>query len=468
MDENVLKFMTVKLPKEVEALISKGLFSDAEKTIKGLLSRTSGELRNRLLFELDRLYRWRYEYPFSLDEAYEKLREEIPDLKPEELKELLGRGCIDYRIIEGEVRVLRRFVPNLFWLCPDMKERRKPGKDERAEAARAALKHRAEKVMQVAREKGGGHVLPLLYRVQMRVRIKPGAVPKGETIRVWIPLPRVCPLHPEVRIISAEPKPIKVSTEAHPQRTVYFELEMGDRGAECWVEYEFIARGFYVEIDPREVGSYDEGSEDYIRYTSERPPHIVFTPYLRELAERIVGEEKNPYLKAKKIWDWITSNVRYTYAHDYALYDNISEYVARNRRGDCGMQALLFITLCRIVGVPARWQSSWYMNPVRHGMHDWAQFYVEPYGWLYADPSFGNKRHGASWRNTFYFGSIEGYRMAANIEVSAQFDPPKEHVRSDPVDSQRGEVEWRGGNLYYDKWDYEYKIIKVVSIEEKP
>jgi hypothetical protein len=22
------------------------------------------------------------------------------------------------------------------------------------------------------------------------------------------------------------------------------------------------------------------------------------------------------------------------------------------------------------------------------------------------------------------------------------------------VDSQRGEVEWRGGNLYFDQWDY--------------
>jgi hypothetical protein len=24
------------------------------------------------------------------------------------------------------------------------------------------------------------------------------------------------------------------------------------------------------------------------------------------------------------------------------------------------------------------------------------------------------------------------------------------------VDSQRGEVEWRGGNLYFDKWDYHF------------
>jgi hypothetical protein len=31
-------------------------------------------------------------------------------------------------------------------------------------------------------------------------------------------------------------------------------------------------------------------------------------------------------------------------------------------------------------------------------------------------------------------------------------------MRSEPVDFQRGEVEWRGGNLYFDKWDYHMEV----------
>ena len=34
------------------------------------------------------------------------------------------------------------------------------------------------------------------------------------------------------------------------------------------------------------------------------------------------------------------------------------------------MQALLFITMCRIAGVPARWQSGLYAEPGSVGMHD--------------------------------------------------------------------------------------------------
>ena len=66
---------------------------------------------------------------------------------------------------------------------------------------------------------------------------------------------------------------------------------------------------------------------------------------------------------------------------NYSIQTCIPEYCATNLRGDCGVQALLFITLCRIAGVPAGWESGLYSNPVSLGAHDWAMFYAEPYGW---------------------------------------------------------------------------------------
>ena len=43
----------------------------------------------------------------------------------------------------------------------------------------------------------------------------------------------------------------------------------------------------------------------------------------------------------------------------------------------------------------------------------------------------------------------------------AVHEPPLLQVpegRVVPNDFQRGEVEWKGGNLYFDKWDYNMKI----------
>ena len=51
--------------------------------------------------------------------------------------------------------------------------------------------------------------------------------------------------------------------------------------------------------------------------------------------------------------------------------------------------ALTFITLCRIAGIPARWESGFAVAPGDAGCHDWARFYVAPKGWMYADCSYG-------------------------------------------------------------------------------
>ena len=72
---------------------------------------------------------------------------------------------------------------------------------------------------------------------------------------------------------------------------------------------------------------------------------------------------------------------------------------------------------------------------------------MEPYGWLFADPSFG----GGAYRNknekrwNFYFGNLDPFRMVANSEFQYDLLPEKKFLRSDPYDNQVGEVE------YFDK-----------------
>ena len=104
--------------------------------------------------------------------------------------------------------------------------------------------------------------------------------------------------------------------------------------------------------------------------------------------------------------------------------------------------ALLFITLCRIAGVPARWQSGLHVTPDGAGAHDWAMFYVAPYGWLYADPSFGSggRRNGEPERTKHYFGNLDPCRMVANSLFQAPLTPPDLAWRHDPYDNQLGEM----------------------------
>jgi hypothetical protein len=58
----------------------------------------------------------------------------------------------------------------------------------------------------------------------------------------------------------------------------------------------------------------------------------------------------------------------------------------------------------------------------------------------------------------FYFGGLDYYRMAANCDHSMTLDPPKKSMRSDDVDFQRGELEWEGGNIYFDNFSYKLDV----------
>lgn len=159
--------------------------------------------------------------------------------------------------------------------------------------------------------------------------------------------------------------------------------------------------------------------------------------------------------------------MHYSYVREYLTITNIPDYMATGLKGDCGIQALLFITLCRCAGIPAKWQSGSYVNPASIGNHDWAMFYIAPYGWLHCDCSFGGSayRNGAENRWNFYFGNLEPFRMAANSEFQLDFDPPKTYLRADPYDNQRGECEYENRRLTFHDFDEERVIVEMFPID---
>ena len=255
---------------------------------------------------------------------------------------------------------------------------------------------------------------------------------EAKNYRVWLPFAKEELQVSNVKLLSTSQDTYHLSPNDSPQRTIYFE----GKSKKYFVEFEYVITEWINKIDPTKVEK-----STLNEYLDEKLPHIQFTPYLKWLTKNIVQDESNPYLKAQKIYDWISKNINYSYVLPYALYDNISQYAAENLKGDCGVKALLFITMCRITKVPARWQSGWYANPHYVSPHDWALFHVKPYGWLPADLSFGGARKdNEDWRQ-FYFANLDGFRMVANSEFSEYISPKPKFFRNDPTDNQLGEAE---------------------------
>ena len=447
------KSLAVDLPEDIRNLVVFGDFENARKLIELKLKKNIGDmLKDRLIFEKERLDRLEGEYIYHFDDAFKLASSSIKDLTLEELESLKDEGYADWAFVNGKAMFHRRFLENMKKTLPGIKARMTLP-DEESDKATDILDTTIKNIIEK------DHVSYYIH-LKTGIKLKKEAERIGETVRVYLPITAAEKGIKDTKILNTSHKPSFISPEYHPSRTVYFEEKL--KGDDVFtLEYSYENHVRYIALDYNNVKAF---KPDF--YTYEFPPHIVFTPYLKNLAAHITGNEKNPLKIARMIYDYITQNVKYSYVRSYFTILNISEYAALNLKGDCGVQALLFITLCRICGVPARWQSGLYVNPYNIGGHDWVQFYVEPYGWLYCDPSFGGGaiRTGSAMRWNFYFGNIDPFRMPANSDFQQEFTPQKTFLRSDPYDNQVGEIEYLDGNVYSRDFESNMEIVDMHEI----
>jgi Transglutaminase-like superfamily len=108
---------------------------------------------------------------------------------------------------------------------------------------------------------------------------------------------------------------------------------------------------------------------------------------LRKLAKEIVGDEKDSLKAATRIEKWVYKNLRKTY--DANADDALT--VLENKAGDCTEHTLLFTTLARAAGIPAREVGGLVYaggDKPSFGWHAWAEIHDGSH-WVTVDPTFG-------------------------------------------------------------------------------
>ena len=461
-----------KVMEHANQLELQGKFKESMAELTTAL-KTTGMLeseRKELEFELDRLDRIKKDFPYTKDALFAELKGSVKDLSREEFERWVTEGRFDSREIDGERYFMGSSVSNLFFRYPELNPRRNPPKE--TAALERFIWETCSAIKKAAAAERKPYVLPKRFHVTMTVSAKPTAAPSGETIRAWLPVPRAYPFQGDFELISTSSKVLHLDDPLSPVRALTLELKAKKKEpTEFKIEYNYTTHGVSFAIDPAEVRPCDSNDSALKPFLNEAP-HVVFTPELRELSRKIAGDEQNPYLKAKKFYDWVGDQIKYSYAIEYSTIRNISDYCRTKGYGDCGQEALLFITLCRLNGVPARWQSGWNTVPGGKTIHDWCEIYIAPYGWMPVDPymSIYAMRYVTTLTpeqkreiRDFYFGGLDQYRMAANSDHNQTLTPPKESMRSDNVDFQRGELEWGNHNIYFDQysWDLTWKEIKM-------
>ncbi len=429
-----LDFLAYPLPEDLQRLKDFGDFERAEKIIgmRLLDPRVPEALKERLRYERIILRELPLSYPCTGEEAFKMLQKRVDGITPEEMEALRDDGTLDWIYVGGEVRYKDDCCASLVKTRPDLNGRIL---DKKALQGKYDNFKALDEIIGLMKKDGHAR---LRYRMRTTVTLNPSAQRPGETVRVHIALPLRDAQSVPAPDIRTAPAARHIAPEDAAQRTAFFE-EKYEPGMSFAAEFGYDIDAQYVDPRPDLVSPRQPDFD-----TGEMPPHIQFTPFIRALARELAGEEKNPLTIARRFYDYVSTNAVYRYVRPYRTVTNIPEYFGAGLRGDCGMHALLFITLCRFAGIPAQWQAGWYARPGHVGSHDWARFYVAPYGWLFADGSFGGAayREGHLDRWNFYFGNLEPWRMVSNRDFQQSFDPPRRFPRCDPYDSQSAEVEY--------------------------
>lgn len=448
-------YLNIGLPDDILRRKIYGDFPEAIRMIDRRLSDGKGSegFRACLRVQREMISRLGNDYPYTFDEAVAFAQTQAADFTADEMRDLIEQGRIDWIYIDGVPHYFNRFFENL---C----------ETDNAYAVRAGLVDmngdmnnfvRRGELFEKLKSQG-----TMAHRITVRasVRIHDDVFTPGEKVLVHLPLPAACEEQSDIRIERMFPENGMADREDAPQRTVAWEETMTENHP-FEVEYSYTYRGRYVDAWNAAVAA-----EQPTFYTEELAPHIVFTPYIRDLVRELSAGAANNLEKAQRFYDFVTKNVKYSFSRAYFGLESIAETCARNLVGDCGIQALLFITLCRCAGVPARWESGLGAGPDACGAHDWAKVYVAPLGWFPVDLSRGGgafARRNEELRR-YYFGNLEGDRMVANNTLQAEFGVPKKFYRADPYDNQVGEIETENRGLMLTEYDRTKELVSYCEI----
>jgi hypothetical protein len=124
--------------------------------------------------------------------------------------------------------------------------------------------------------------------------------------------------------------------------------------------------------------------------------YVVIDDNVRRMAKEIVGNEKNPLLAARKIYDYVLNYVDYWVidpANLKASPVGSTEYCLATKTGNCTDFQSLWTSLARAAGIPTRivygsfFKKELDGKDVDQSYHCWTEFYISNLGWISQDVS---------------------------------------------------------------------------------
>jgi transglutaminase-like putative cysteine protease len=250
---------------------------------------------------------------------------------------------------------------------------------------------------------GTGPLRQATFELRNEVKVK---VPDGaQRVRMWMALPQDNDPAQRVRDLKIDaPFPYRVERDSEGSRVLY--LEASDpKVKEFTVVETFVATRLEIRdhVDPAKTRPLTDGDRARFAKYLQTNKHVVIDDDIKKLANEIVGDETNPVLAARKLYDWVLENVEYWVKdpkNKKASPVGSTTYCLTFRTGNCTDFESLWTSLARAKGIPTQIVYGSFLKPDLRAQdqdqsyHCWAEFYAPGIGWVHHDVAVADLYHG--------------------------------------------------------------------------
>lgn len=262
---------------------------------------------------------------------------------------------------------------------------------------------------------------PHTYIIQLANDIENISAAKNETINVYIPTPPISSAQNFSEITECIPEPFIKNYE----NCVFYQLQVQKKFSQnkqrfsenCVVSvYEVqtkVAKNAGEKSDAmnEKLFSLATQADSFVPANDER---------IKNLATEIVGNEKNNYQKAKKIYDYLLENFSLSKLKTKSLPLD----ALKNKKADAYDFAILAVALLRSLGIPSFVDAGVLVEKdLKTKEHWWCEFFVNDVGWIPFDLALASGMQWDTWNETtdakaFYFGSLDSQHIMISRGVN--------------------------------------------------
>ena len=256
-----------------------------------------------------------------------------------------------------------------------------------------------------------------IYLVQYTADIADVVTDDISTITLRCPVPFSCPAQPQVEITETSPEPILMN---YQHNLIHQITKSRNNTPKSVFKQTFVLPVFEVHsnVNPVKIGTYKNTEKNLLSGALKADALVPCdNEAVKELCAKIIGKEKNPWNKAKLIYNYMCENFKIQ--NKVRKNDSDPLDLIKKENGDAFDFAVIYTALLRAAEVPAYTDGGVLVNQdLTTQAHWWCEFYIDKIGWIPCDPALGAGLEYKQWSDSdlvdvrdFYFGNMDSHHI---------------------------------------------------------